>query len=567
MCAAIAAARHGTKVVLMQDRPMVGGNASSEVRMWVCGALGSNNRETGIIEEILLENQYRNPHKNYCIWDTILYEKVRFEPNITLLLNCSCLDAAMEDNKIVSVTGWQMTTQTFHHVKATLFADCSGDSILAPLTGAEYRVGREGRQEYGESIAPLKPDRKTMGMSCLIQAEEGERASVFIPPVWAEKYTKDDLPYRLPDLNSNLENFWYIELGGERDTISDTEKIRDELYAVAFGIWDYLKNDPDQRDKNLCWRLSWMGMLPGKRESRRYVGDYILTQHDVESKGEFDDLVAYGGWMMDDHHPYGFRTGERPTIYHPVTSPYGIPYRCLYSKNISNLMFAGRNISTTHSALSSTRVMATCALLGQAVGTAASIAIAAGTLPRGVYEHHLKELRETLMDDDCWLLFTRRPISALSSLAKRSGDAPCVEKLFNGYERRNGTDDNAWTVQKGGRVRFAFKKPEHITGIRIIFDSDLDRATLPEPEMQLKRPMIHNRPLDWPDSYVPKTLVKSYRIEAVFPDGVTVTIVEVNDNHQRLCRHQADIHASEVIITFLDTWGYEECRVFAVDIL
>ena len=172
LSAAVAAARHGARVLIMQERPMFGGNASSEVRMWVCGAHGENNRETGLVEEIQLENFYRNPYQNYSIWDSILYEKVRFQENLDYLLNCTCLDAEMSGNRIVAVKGWQLTTQTFHHVRAALFLDCSGDSILAPLTGAECRRGRESRHEFNEDIAPELADCKTMGMSCLIQTRD-----------------------------------------------------------------------------------------------------------------------------------------------------------------------------------------------------------------------------------------------------------------------------------------------------------------------------------------------------------------------------------------------------------
>ena len=167
LCAAIAAARHGAQVALMHDRPVLGGNASSEMRIHICGAdrHGSipNLRETGILEELRLENLYRNPNKNFSIWDTILYEKARYEPNITLLLNCSCLDAEMAGDRISSIVGWQLTTETYHRVRAKLYADCSGDAILAPLTGAEWRMGREARREYGESIAPEEADARTMG--------------------------------------------------------------------------------------------------------------------------------------------------------------------------------------------------------------------------------------------------------------------------------------------------------------------------------------------------------------------------------------------------------------------
>jgi hypothetical protein len=411
LCGAVAAARRGAKVVLMQDRPMLGGNASSEIRMWVCGAHGENMRETGILEEIMLENLYRNPDMNYSIWDGILYETAKREENLTLILNCACEASEMDGSRIASVTGYQTTTQKRYEVRAKIFADCSGDSVLAPLSGAEFRMGREARGEYGESIAPEAADKKTMGMSLLIQAREFAAPSTFTPPEWANRYTKEDLEHRVPDLKNPGENFWYLELGGTRDTIGDTEEIRDELLKCAYGVWDYVKNAPENREINKNWRLDWMGMLPGKRESRRYVGDQVLTQNDVRAGGHFPDVVAYGGWTMDDHDPRGFESGGAPNIFHPAPSPYGIPYRCLYSKNVGNLMFAGRNISVTHAAMSSSRVMATCAVLGQAMGTAAAIAIKENATPRGVYENHLDALQQALMDDDCYLPFTSRDIS------------------------------------------------------------------------------------------------------------------------------------------------------------
>lgn len=238
MCAAITAARHGVKTLLMHERPVLGGNASSEIRMWICGAHG--NQETGLIEEFRLENLYRNTYPCYSVWDSILYEKVRFQENLTLLLNCSCQECEMDGSRIKAVKGYQQTTQRYHRVEAKIFADCSGDSILAPLTDAEFRVGREAQGEFKESIAPLEADRKTMGMSCLIQARETTSQQPFIPPSWANKYTKaSDLPHRLCPF-SPRQNFWWIELGGEYDSIGDTEELRDELLKVAFGVWDYM---------------------------------------------------------------------------------------------------------------------------------------------------------------------------------------------------------------------------------------------------------------------------------------------------------------------------------------
>ena len=567
MCAAVSAARHGARVVLMQERPMLGGTASSEIRMWICGAHGRNNQETGLIEELMLENLYRNPDKNYSVWDGIMYELVRFQPGIELLLNCTCNACEMEGNSIRSVRGWQMTTQTFHEVRAALFADCSGDSVLAPLTGADFRIGREARSEFGEDIAPEISDRKTMGMSCMLQAREEDRPSEFIPPKWAYHYTKEDLlPYRLPDMSSVRENFWYLELGGDMDSIRDAETVRDELLKTAYGIWDYVKNAPENKEKNQNWRLDWMGILPGKRESRRYLGDHIMTQHDVRAEGRFDDLVAYGGWTMDDHHPGGFLAKEPPTIFHPAPSPYGIPYRSLYSRNIENLMFAGRNISVTHTAMSSTRVMATCGAIGQAVGTAASIAVRDGLSPRGVYENRIRELQQTLMEDDCYLPFHRREIPALTREAELICPSPDAENLRNGLDRPIGDNDNGCTIPFGTPVAYRFRRAAKVRRARLILDSDLNRDTLPSPENTMERNMIHNRPWHWPDSHVPKTLLRAYRLEGTTPDGETITLHETRNNHQRLNFIGIDRELTSVTLIPLSGWGADKCHIFSFDV-
>jgi hypothetical protein len=238
ICAALAAARGGAKTVLMHDRPTLGGNASTEVRMWICGARGENNRETGIIEEILLESLYKNPDKSHYLFDCVLFEKICAEPNITLLLNTSCLDAETDGNKIQSITGWQLTTHTFHTVEAKLFSDCSGDSILAPLTGADFRFGREAASEFGEEFGIEIADRKTMGISCLIQAKREDKKSEYIPPAFAKKIPPEVIGRRMPKLNKTSEIFWYLEYGGEMDCIADAEVIKDELLAIAteYGI-------------------------------------------------------------------------------------------------------------------------------------------------------------------------------------------------------------------------------------------------------------------------------------------------------------------------------------------
>jgi hypothetical protein len=337
LCAALAAARNGLRTVLVQDRPVLGGNASSEIRMWICGAIGSDNKETGILEELMLKNLYLNPFLQYPQWDHVLYGACLEQKNLTTLLNCSIMDVATDANRITSVRGWHLTGQCYYEIHAKLYADCSGDSVLR-ISGADYRRGREGREEFHESLGPEVPDENTMGNSILIQLRETDTHRPFIPPDWAYRYMEETVPKR--ELTPKGHNFWWIEIGGTRDTISDADAIRDELLKTAYGVWAYIKNHPDGRGHN--WELDWIGSLPGKRENVRYLGDHVLTQNDVRTEGRFDDIVAYGGWPMDDHHPAGIDYPGDPTNFHPAPSPFGIPYRSLYSRNVENLFFAGR---------------------------------------------------------------------------------------------------------------------------------------------------------------------------------------------------------------------------------
>ena len=547
ICAAISAARHGVRTLIMQERPVFGGNASSEVRMWVCGS--KHDLETGLIEEIRLENLYRNTYPNYSVWDSILFEKVRFQDNLISLLNCSCQEAAVGNGRIRSVTGWQMTTQTFHVVEADYFADCSGDSVLAPLTGAEFRIGREVKSEFGESLAQDVPDRKTMGMSCILQARETDSPKKFIPPSWAYVYPDDDsFPARGHKL-SYYQNFWWLEFGGDQDSIRDTETVRDDLLKAAFGIWDHIKNHGDHGADN--WILDWVGFLPGKRESRRLTGDHILTQNDVLSGGKFDDIVAYGGWPIDDHHPGGFRHfGPANTNIVPEQS-YGIPLRCLYSKNIENLLFAGRNISTSHTALSSTRVMATCATLGQAVGTAVYHAAANGNLtPRETCRRFIRDIQQTLMDDDCYLPGLIRAAAEISRQAVLSASENDPEPLRNGKDRSDEVSDNAWHCQAGAWAEYDFGAETALHEVRLTFDSDLKRPHLN---------MVSNYRREIELYTPPSTLVKAFHLEA---DGKE--IFRTDNNYQRLVKIPVQVKARKLRLC-IDSLRSETAKVFAFE--
>ncbi len=570
ICAAVSAARGGSSVVLMHERPMLGGNASSEIRMWVCGAQGKGNRETGIIEEIALRNLKYNPEKKYPIWDALLLDLVQREKNITLLLNCSCFDAKCDGKQIISVLGWQMTTQEKHLVEAKLFADCSGDSILGALCGAEFRMGRECADEFGERISVKEADTQTMGMSCLIQARYDENTeSEFIAPPNAMRMTDEMMALRTPKMDDTYENFWYLELGGDRDCISDTESIRDELISMALGMWDWIKNSGKVVGAE-HWHLDFLGMLPGKRESRRLMGKHILTQSDVLSGGEFSDVIAYGGWGLDDHHPNGFYHKGNPNTWGNTPSPYGIPYRCVYSRNIENLFFAGRNISTTHAALSSTRTMATCALLGEAVGTAADIAREYSLSPQGVYEQKTELLQSRLMENGCFLPYKKRNTDTAKAamLLSDTDSASDIEALRNGIDRNNRTYENTeqgCSLSAGSTVTYTFEK-QKVDVIHIAFDSDLDRTTLPGDECERYHSMRCNLLPSSPVMHMPLTLVRSFCVTAVLQDGNESVLYEDSENIKQTVNIYPRRELSSISLHLFSNYGgSDKIRVFSFD--
>ncbi|MFN0108392.1 MAG: FAD-dependent oxidoreductase, partial [Blastocatellia bacterium] len=403
--AAISAARHGSKVVLVQDRSRLGGNSSSEIKMHV---VGSNNhkgrpgwREGGLLEEIRLDDAANNPQRCWELWDLLLYDKVVSEPNITLLLETTLYNAEVKDGLIQRVQARCDRTEHIYRITSKLFADCTGDSRLGLEAGAEFKVGHESRAEFNESLAPETADNKTQGCSILFTSRDYGKPMPFTPPKWARKITEKDLKSR--GITTWEYGYWWIEWGGHLNTVRDNERIRFELLGIVMGVWDYIKNS-GKYPASANWAMDWVGMLPGKREARRLVGDHMLTQMDLMGLNpEFDDAVCIGGWNLDEHPPTGFENPELPPFVSiKLKDVYNIPLRSLYSKNIRNLFMAGRNISATHTAFSSTRVMGTCAVEGQAAGTAAALCIKHNLLPRGLYENKakLKELQQTLLRDD-----------------------------------------------------------------------------------------------------------------------------------------------------------------------
>ena len=579
---AISAARRGSRVVLIQDRPMLGGNCSSEIRMWVSGA-GSrvrNLQETGLMEEILLDNMYGNKDRNFALWDALLYGKVMAEPNIELILNCSVCDADSENGHIKSVTGFQLTTYTWHTVDAKIFVDCSGDSILAELTDAEYMVGREAKDAFGEEFGLDVADKHTMGMSLMIQAHETDHKCEYTPPVWAHTYhTDEEMNFKPHECLDKINtNFYWIELGGMVDSLRDTEETRDELLKIAFGVWDHIKNQGDHGADN--WELDFVGFLPGKRESRRYVGDYIITQHDVEAGRQFPDTVAYGGWQIDNHLPGGFymsAQGEGHLQKRRLTEPYGIPLRALYSKNIDNLMFAGRNISATHIAFSTTRVMGTCGVMGQAVGTAAADAVQHGMLPREVCEKRIGEIQAQLLEDDCFLPGFKRSISPLSLSAKLTADWGDASVLHNGMERKIWGNDNGYFGMCNRAITYTFDKKTHVSSFRLIVDSDLDREyTEGNPLMlNISTTLFRRADYNYTTFGFPRCMLKSFKVEALDDNGEWKTVYETDSNHQRMIRENIDIDTTAIRLVPLSTYfseslwttyGSAQAHIFAFEV-
>jgi len=389
-CAAITAARSGIKVVLVQDRPVLGGNASSEVRLWSLGAtshMNNNNRwsrEGGVIDEILVENMYRNKEGNTLIFDTVLLEKVTEEENITLLLNTSAYDVTKSDaDTIESVTAFCSQNSTTYHLYAPLFCDASGDGIVAFQAGAAFRMGAESSDEFGEKFAPTEEYGYLLGHSIYFYSKDVGKPVKFVPPSYALEDISEIPRYRSFSTANYGCRLWWLEYGGRLDTVHETETIKWQLWRVVYGVWNYIKNSGEFPDaENLT--LEWVGQIPGKRESRRFEGDYMMIQQDIVEQRHHYDAVSFGGWSIDLHPADGVFS-ERPGCdqWH-AKGVYQIPYRTQYSKNINNLFIAGRIMSASHVAFGSTRVMLTLASAAQSVGVAAAHCIERDLLPRDI---------------------------------------------------------------------------------------------------------------------------------------------------------------------------------------
>jgi hypothetical protein len=578
VCAALAASRNGAKVILVQDRSVLGGNASSEVRMHIVGASCSSRRpgarESGLVEELRLEDSVRNPYRSPHLFDLLLYDKIVSEPNITLLLDTSFIDCTVAGNRIRFIRAVCPSTEHEYTIQAPYFADCSGDSHLGLAAGADHRMGREAQNEFHEPHAQLIADNKVLGSTILFMASRKPHPVPFHPPAWVRKFTEEDLKLR-----SHREweyGYWWAEWGGELDTVRDNARIRHELLRIALGVWDHIKNHcprpaddptaayekwmdgqapPPPQEGPENWSLDWVGMLPGKRESRRLLGPHILTEQDVVSGTLFDDAVAYGGWWIDVHPPSGVdAVHEYPTEQIEVPHLYTIPLRALHSRNIANLFMAGRNISATHLAFASTRVMATCGVIGQAIGTAAACAIRDG-------EPNIHHIQQQLLRDDAFLLHIAPGPDlahhATIHASSEHADHPAAQAI-NPHTRATNptlhpslpTSSNQWRSQTlPATLELRWPTPQAISHIDLIFDTGLHR------ELTLSMSdAFQSRMIRGPQ---PET-VSHYTLETP-----TQTIT-VEGNYLRHRRHALHTTTDTLRFTIHQTHGVPEARLYAI---
>jgi len=601
VCAAVSAARHGAKVVLIQDRSRLGGNSSSEVKMHVVGADNHTGRpgwrEGGLIEEFRLDDAVNNPQRCWELWDLLLYDKCVSEPNIVLLLDAVLFSVAMKEGKLDRAMARCDKSEHLYRISAKIFCDCTGDSRLALEAGAEMRFGRESRAETGETLALKEADSQTLGSSILFTARDHGKPMPFTPPKWARRVTKEQLRFR--PVSSWEYGYWWIEWGGQYNTIKDNERIRFELLAIVMGVWDYVKNS-GQHPSSANWALDWVGMMPGKREARRVMGDYLLHQDDVTGIREDPaDAVAIGGWPMDNHPPGGFDDWRNPP-YTSIKLPavYNIPLRSLCCKSVSNLMMAGRNISQTHVAFTSTRVMATCAVMGQAAGTAAAFCATSGKLPRQIFEDKsaLQSLQQMLLRDDQTIKGRRNedpadlarmarvtasgeyvvpekvlanPLSAGgkskgSNYSKTEGHVPgqhaLASHVINGFVRDvPGSFDNRWACElgpDGAWIELAWDKPQKISLVQITFDTGFHRQLTLSSSDSVNATVIR--------APQPET-VRDYEVLYRAADGNVKELARVEKNHQRLCRHLFEpVEAKAIRIHVRATNGDKLARIYEV---
>lgn len=568
LCAALAAARHGARTALVHDRSVLGGNASSEIRMHICGASHARNhvwRETGIIEELRLKGMQFNSGHNTALQDLAFYDVMRSQPGLQGFLNSHVMNVETDGRTVQSCTAVELTSGRRIKLSAAYFVDATGDGMLAYLAGASFRQGREGRAEFGESLAPEIGDSCTMGHTVLFQAKIAKSPSTFTAPVWAEHLSDDKELLHRPHSPGQTFGHWWLEAGGTRDTVWDTEAIKDDMLAATVGMWDHLKNSGDHGLQD--YDLNWLGFLAGKRESRRFVGDYVLTQQDIEQNRSFPDAIAYGGWPIDIHPPEGYRSSEPAAIQFPVNPPYMIPLRSCYCRDFDNLFLAGRDISATHVAFASTRVMATCGLIGEGVGVAAATGVRHGAPSAAVIaQTYMQEVQQLLLRDGTYLPGWRNADpsdiarEATVTASSEAEGCPAVS-VIDGINHPEPGNPHAWRSNPAqglpAWIQLTWPAPQQVQELQIIFDTDFEN-TLMLTQAKHYQTEVNTAPR--------KVTVRNFRVLGQRPGTEDwIELFAVRDNDQRLWRKRCDpVDCRAVRVVIEDTWGASFASVFEI---
>lgn len=397
VCTAVSASRSGCKALLIHDREVLGGCNSSEVRVCLGGKiqLPPYPKLGNIVKEIQpimgdpnrFDGKYYEDDRKKMVFE--LYESAG---RCKLALGEAVVSLTKEGGKIVSVETVHIKTGKRKIYHGKLFADCTGDAVISRLAGARTMYGREAKTEFNESLGAVSHEKLVMGHSIRWYSEEMQEEVPF-PEFDTGMFQSDE------DCLHILNGDWEQETGFRRNMAEETEYIRDYGLYVIFGNWSFQKNKSQRKAEYAKRRLKWVSPLGGKRESYRVVGDLILTQRDIEERVIYEDATASMTWSIDIHFPEAeneekFGEAFRSFAYHRgIVSPYPVPYRCLYAKDVDNLFLGGRTVSTTHVAFAAIRVMRTLGMLGEVIGLAARVCRDHGCMPREVYASHLEELK------------------------------------------------------------------------------------------------------------------------------------------------------------------------------
>lgn len=466
ICTAVSAARNGISVALINDRVVPGGNASSEHRVAICGATSGNHsyysREAGISDEIKLtlyhyNNRYADLAENH-LNDMTLVNLIESEPLIKYFPGTTVYDCETKGGRITAAFGFNAGTQKQYRFESKYFCDASGDAVLSEKAGASYRVGREARSEYNESLAPEKADDHVMGSAILYSVKEEQKPVKFVRPEGVYDFVKDDklkwfdrreTGRELPKAGGPYNTMWWLSYGGMLDTIRDADEIDKELRNLVYSFWDYVKNSGEYpATENLS--LEWVAQYASKRESRRVWGEYTMTQNDIQSCRAFEDEVSHGGWALDIHDVAGIYGNESVSAFGEVRSIYGIPFSIMFSRDIDNLFLAGRLVSCSHVALGSLRVQETLGAMGQAVGAAAALCVKHNCSPKTLDRDRIKELQSLLQANGQYLPNIIEDVG----LAKYAKITSSGEKAFENTEL-------AGTLSLGSGVSICLPVPEN----------------------------------------------------------------------------------------------------------